>query len=118
MEGREAVSTSNCPHVGPDTPSVTIKRVRRNFPTTLSHDVYPTFPEEGNQWSQESGPGGEMHGFVISSPWRRVSVSHQAKQTCGVARESLTEMSETQERKDGVSPLGFDARETGNLFPL
>lgn len=36
-----------------------------------------------------------------------VSASHQAKQTCGIARESFIEMSETQERKDGVLLLGL-----------
>lgn len=58
MEDREAISSSNCPHLGADTPSRIIKEAAEGSlkPSAMTRVFLPMLPrraERGNRWSQE-----------------------------------------------------------------
>lgn len=93
MEDREAISTSNYLHLGPDTPSRIIKEASGASlqPSAMTPVLLPLFQGEqrgGIIRVRSHWPGAGMLGFFTSSPWSWGAVSHRARWGCGEHQEN------------------------------
>lgn len=95
MEDREAISTSNYLHLGPDTPSRIIKEASGASlqPSAMTPVLLPLFQGEqrgGISRVRSHWPGAGMLGFFTSSPWSLGGCFPQSPVGMwGTSRESL-----------------------------
>lgn len=90
------MSTSNCPHLGPDTLSMITKESAEPLAMT---SVLPHIPTEGREGeSVEPGLMG-LARDLSQFPTMEAGAISYPKLVCGTSRESLVEMNESQEGK-------------------